>query len=148
MTTVVPENGDYERAVRASFARQGLMQAIGAHLALIQPGHVAIELPFSELVSQQQGFFHGAVIGALGDNAGGYATLTLLPADSEVLTVEYKVNFLRPAKGKLLRAEGRVIRAGRQLSIVRMDVFAGEHGNLVACAALQGTMMRAPIVPA
>lgn len=137
-----PSNPDFERVVRDSFARQGLMGTIGAWLVAVKPGHVAIELPYSERVSQQHGHFHGAVIGALGDNCGGYAALSLMPPGSEVVTVEYKINFLRPAKGLLLRAEGSVIRAGRTLITTRMDVsiLGGEHDGI--CAALQATMMR------
>jgi uncharacterized protein (TIGR00369 family) len=137
-----PSNANYERAVRESFARQGLMGTIGAWLVDVKPGRVGIELPYSERVSQQHGLFHGAVIGAIGDNAGGFAAMTLMPADSEVLTVEYKINFLRPARGLLLRAEGQVIKAGQRLLVARMDVsvLGGEGEGL--CAALQATMMR------
>lgn len=138
-----PAFAGYADAVRRSFARQGLMTAIGARLALIEPGRVILELPFSAAVSQQHGFFHGGVIGALGDNSGGYATLTLLPEGSEVLTVEYKVNFVRPAKGGLLRAEGHVVRAGRSLSVTRMEVRVVDGTIERTCAVLQATMMRA-----
>jgi uncharacterized protein (TIGR00369 family) len=106
-------SAEKESEVRASFASQGLMRAIGAELATLGPGLCTVEVPFSEWVGQQQGFFHGGVIGAVGDTAGGYAALSLLPVGSEVITLEYKVNVLRPAAGDRLVAEGSVLRAGR-----------------------------------
>ncbi|WP_135467146.1 PaaI family thioesterase [Crenalkalicoccus roseus] len=133
--------------VRASFARQGLMCAIGAAITELGPGRCALELPFSEGVSQQHGFFHGGIVGALADTAGGYAALTLLPVGSEVLTLEYKINFLRPAAGRRLLAEGAVLRAGRSVLVTRVDVFVLEEGQRHACAALQQSIMRAGAAP-
>lgn len=134
-----PADPAFAEVVRASFDRQGLMKVLGARLGTIEPGRVAIELPYSEAVGQQQGLFHGAAIGAIGDIAGGYATLTLLPPGSEVVTVEYKINFVRPAKGALLRAVGQVLRAGRSITVARIDVglVEGEKSTLVGL--LQGT---------
>ena len=87
-------------------------------------GDCTIEVPFSEGVTQQERYFHGAVIGAVGDNAGGYAALTLAPPDREVLTVEYKVNFLAPAFGEKLVAHGEVVTAGRRLFVCKAEVSA------------------------
>jgi uncharacterized protein (TIGR00369 family) len=137
-----PANSDFERVVRESFDRQGLLAGFGARLVGVEPGRVVIELPFSERLTQQQDHFHGASIGAIGDSAGGYAALTLMPAGSEVVTVEYKMNFLRPAKGELLRADGRVVRAGRSVTVARIDVDVIERGAAQACALLQATYMR------
>ncbi|KAB2847828.1 MAG: PaaI family thioesterase, partial [Hyphomicrobiaceae bacterium] len=111
-----PANPRFESTVRESFARQGMMKLLGAALTEVSPGRVMIEVPFSDRISQQQGLFHGAVIGAIADNAAGYASLSLMPVDSEVVTVEYKINFLRPADGDLLRAIGEVVRAGRNMT--------------------------------
>ncbi len=91
--------GPLER-VSASFEKQGLMRLLGAKVVEAGEGFCSIEVPFSDEVTQQERYFHGAVIGALGDNAGGYAALTLAPPDREVLTVEYKVNFLARASAK------------------------------------------------
>ncbi len=142
MIDVKPAHAEFEKTVRDSFARQGLMGTIGAWMTDVEPGRVVIELPFSTRISQQHGLFHGAVIGALGDTAGGYAAMTLMPADSNVLTVEYKINFTRPAKGQLLRADGRVVHPGRTLSTVRVDVSAIDDGRSDVCAILQATMVR------
>ena len=133
-----------ESEVIASFARQGLLRTLGAELMNLELGRCVIALPFAEKVGQQQGFFHGGVIGAIADTAGGYAALTLLPVGSEVLTLEFKINFLRPAAGDRLSAEGIVLRAGRSVCVTRVDVFAERDGQRALCAAVQQSMMRAP----
>ena len=132
------------REVEASFARQGLMRTIGAVLTEVAPGRCVIDLPFSDAVGQQQGFFHGGIIAAVGDNAGGYAALSLMPENSEVVTLEYKVNFLRPAAGERLVAEGTVLRAGRQVTVTRVDVLIVQGRRRVLCAALQQSLMASP----
>ncbi len=141
-TSLKPTNPAFEDVIRASFAAQGLMQTLGAQLRSVAPGRVVIELPYSAAVSQQQGLFHGAGIGAIGDVAGGYAAMSLMPADSEVVTVEYSVSFIRPAVGGLLRAEGQVLRAGKTLTVCRIDVAVIENGQATVVALLQATFMR------
>lgn len=131
--------------MRASFARQGLMRAIGAELATLGLGSCTIELPFSEKVGQQQGFFHGGIIGAVADSAGGCAALSLMPVGSEVVTLEYKINFLRPAAGDRLLAEGSVLRTGRSVTVTRIDVFVEANGQKSLCTALQQSIMRASV---
>ncbi len=141
-TSLKPMNPAFETVIRTSFEAQGLMRTIGARLRSVAPGRVVIELPYSDAVAQQQSLFHGAGIGAIGDVAGGYAALSLMPARSEVITVEYKVNFIRPALGDLLRAEGQVLRAGKSLTVCRVDVAAIENGQATVVALLQATFMR------
>ena len=92
--------------------------------------------------SQQQGFFHGGAIGAIADSAAGYADYSLMPPGAEILTVEYKLNLIRPAVPPTLRAEGRVLRAGKTLTVCRADVFHVGPGGPEACALLQSTLMR------
>ena len=101
-------------------------------------------MPFSDEVTQQERYFHGAVIGALGDNAGGYAALTLAPPDREVLTVEYKVNFLARAFGEKLIARGEVVTAGRRLFVSKAEVSAVDGGEERVCAALLQTVSLSP----
>jgi len=134
-------NPDYARTVRDSFARQGLMATLGARIVAIEPGFCAIEMGFTPNVSQQQGFFHGGAIGAIADTAAGYAAYSLMPAGAEILTVEYKLNLIRPAVPPTLRAEARVLRAGKTLTVCRADVFHSAPGGLEACALLQSTLM-------
>ena len=138
-------NPAFEAVVRDSFAKQGLMGTYGAWLVSIAPGAVTIEVPHNKRLTQQQGFFHGGVASAIGDAAGAYAALSLMPAASDVSTVEYKINFMRPAVGPLLRAVGQVIRSGKTLSVVRVDVLCGQADALEACAVIQATFIRVEI---
>lgn len=147
MHAAAPADPDFEAKIRSSFAQQGLLAGLGARLAAVAPGSVTIELDYSDRVGQQVGLFHGGAIGAIADSAGGYSALTLLPAGSEVVTVEYKINFTRPASGRLIRAVGKVLRSGRSISTVRVDVDVIEHGRKYEaggqlCAAMQATFMR------
>ena len=141
MTEGTDLDPDIVAAVRSSFARQGLMRSIGADLIELAVGHCAIALPFAENVSQQHGFFHGGIIGAVADSAGGYAALSCAPPGSEVLTLEYKINFLRPAVGERLVARASVLRAGRTVAATRVDVTVGVEGQEVLCAALQQSIV-------
>lgn len=140
-----PVDPQFEHVVRESFARQGLMVTLGARLDTVAPGSVVIEVPFTAGVSQQQGFFHGAVLGAIGDSAGGFAALTLQPAGSEVVSIEYKINFLKPAVGDLLRATGRVLRSGRSVSVSQIDIEAISAGKASLCGVMQATFMRVEV---
>ena len=136
---------EFSTKVRASFAAQGLMTTLDARLAAVEPGRVVIEMPMGPSITQQQGLFHGGAIGAIGDSAGGYASLTLMPASSEVVTVEYKINFVRPATGQLLRAEGQVLRAGKSITVARIDVQSVSDGVATTVALLQATFMRVAV---
>ena len=132
---------DFERRIRTSFARQGLTETIGATLGRVTAGMVEIEVPFSRGVSQQHGFFHGGVMGAIGDSACGYAAMTLTPPSAEVLTIEYKVNFLSPGQGDRLLARGRVTKPGRTVTVCTGDVFAVREGQEKLVATMLVTMM-------
>jgi uncharacterized protein (TIGR00369 family) len=141
MTGVEPQDANYEAKVHASFARQGLMTNIGARLMKVLPGEVEIEVAWREDITQQQGFVHGAVIAAIVDTACGYASYTLMPADVDVLTVEFKINFMAPAAGEKMIARGRVTRAGRTLTVCAGDAFAVHNGKEKLVATMQATMM-------
>ncbi|MEW5710303.1 MAG: PaaI family thioesterase [Pseudomonadota bacterium] len=131
----------YAERVRASFARQGIMGHLGAALTEVRSGYCEIRLPFRPELAQQHGYFHGGVIGTLGDSAGGYAAFTLMSADAGVLTVEYKMNLLAPGDGELLIARGRVIKAGRSLVVSQADVAVVKDGTERLCAILLQTPM-------
>jgi uncharacterized protein (TIGR00369 family) len=128
--------------VRASFARQGAMATLGADLAGVAAGHVAIALPIGPRLSQQNGFLHAGVVVAALDSACGYAALTLMPAEAEVLSVEFKVNLLAPAGGDRLVAEGEVVRAGSTLTVCRGDAYAEQEAERVHVATMLATMVR------
>jgi len=137
-----PANPDFEDRIRDSFQRQGIMGLIGAHLSLVAPGHVEIELPFRSDLTQQHGFFHAGATSTVVDSAGGYAAFSLFPSEASVLTVEYKINLIAPAKGERLRAVGRVLRPGRTLTLCDLEVFAEEAGGSKLCAKGLQTLMR------
>jgi uncharacterized protein (TIGR00369 family) len=139
--TQTPDDQVVDR-VRASFHRQGLMRLLGARLAVVEPGRVRIDLPRRPEVSQQHGYVHAGATSAIADTAGGYAALTLMPATSEVLTVEYKLNLLAPAEGDLLIARGRVLRSGRTLTVCEAAVSAVRHRAETPCAVMLATMIR------
>ena len=127
--------------VRRSFARQGAMETLGADLAAVGPGRVAIALPIQPRLSQQHGFLHAGVVVAALDSACGYAALTLMPDGAEVLSVEFKVNLLAPASGDSLVAEGEVVRPGRTLTVCRGDAYAEQGGERVHVATMLATMV-------
>jgi uncharacterized protein (TIGR00369 family) len=118
------------------------MQLIGARLRLVEPGAVAIMLPYREDLTQQNGHIHAGIITAIADSACGYAAYTLMPAGSEVLSVEFKVNLLRPAAGEEFVAEATVLRAGRTLTVTRCDVYAQFAGEARMVATMLATMFR------
>lgn len=132
---------NYEKRVRESFARQAAMALIGATMTRVEPGRCEIELPVREELTQQHKFVHGGVVGMIADSAGGYSAFTLMPPGAGVLTVEFKINMLAPAKGERLIARGEVLKPGRTLSIVRADVWALEAGRETLIAAIQQTLM-------
>ncbi len=137
-----PRNPDWERHTRESFAKQGAMRSIGASIADLAPGRCTIVLPFRDELSQQHGYFHAGMTSAIADSAGGYAGHTLMPARSEVLTVEFKMNLVAPAGGSALYAEAKVVRSGRTLTICTAEVFVERDGSRGLCAIMQQTLMR------
>ncbi len=134
-----PESVD-ER-VRRSFARQGLMATLGASLGEVAPGRVEVLLTPGPAVSQQHGFVHAGAVSAIADSAAGYAGLTLMPADAGILTAEFKINLLAPAVGDRIVARGRVVKAGRTLTLAQAEVFAQADGREKLVAFLSATLM-------
>lgn len=147
MTETVVRNPEFESVVRSSFAQQGLMSTFRAELTRVEPGAVDIEVPFRPELTQQHGLFHGGVTTSIADSACGYAAYTLMPAGSEVLSVEFKINLFAPARGDMLVARGRVIRSGRTITVCQGDVYAVSRGSEVHCATMVATMMRIDAAP-
>lgn len=129
-----------DRLVRESFARQDFMVTIGARLSSVAAGAVEIRVPVRPGLLQQHGYVHAGVVSAIADTAAGYAAMTLLPRGTEVVTAEFKINFLRPAQGDELVARSRVLRSGRRLTIVACDVYAAAGGAEPCVATLLGTI--------
>jgi len=131
----------WERRVRESFGRQGLMRYLGAELAGLRAGECEIRVIYREELTQQHGYFHGGVTAAIADSASGYAAYTLMPTGYSVLAVEYKINFVAPAQGEMLAARARVVRSGKTLTICAADVFAVKDGAETVCATALSTIM-------
>ena len=129
---------------RSEFKEQEVMRTIGAKLNKAAPGEVEIELPFRHSLTQQHGYIHAGIVSTIADSACGYAAWTLSPPGSEVLTVEYKVNFLSPAKGSKLVARGRVIRQGRTLTVCAADVSVLVNRTQRPVATMLATIMVIP----
>lgn len=118
------------------------MQLIGANLRRVEPGVIDIELPYRADLTQQNGYLHAGILTTIADSACGYAAFTLMPADAAVLSVEFKVNLLRPARGELFVAQARVIKAGATLTVARCDVFADADSETKLLATMLATMIR------
>lgn len=140
-SSIEPRDPDFEARVRASFGRQRLMATIGARLLRVSPGEVEIEAPFGDGLTQQHGFLHAGVVTALVDSACGYSALSLAPPHSEVLTVEYKVNFLAPAQGERFVARGRVVRSGQKMTVCSGEVVALTGSQEKQVAVMLATMI-------
>ena len=136
------QNPLFESEIRQSFANQSFMTSIGAELMGVSAGSVKIALPFRDDLLQHHGYLHGAVIAAIVDTACGYSALTLMPQDSTVLTVEYKVNFMSPAEGDRIVARGQVVKPGRNLTVCSGEAVTMAGGSEKVVAVLMATMVR------
>lgn len=141
MTAFRPRDPDWEAKVRASFARQTVMQTIGARLAAVGPGQCEIELQYRPDLCQQDGYLHAGITTTIADSAAGYAAFSLMPPGASVLTVEFKVNLMAPAAGQRFLARGTVINPGRTLIVVAADVVAETRGEPKVVAQMLATMM-------
>jgi uncharacterized protein (TIGR00369 family) len=138
-----------EARVRDSFGRQTMLATLGAVMTEVDPGRVVLEMPSDARFRQQFGYVHAGAVTTLVDTACGYAALTRMAPDREVLTVDFTTNFLAPAAGDRFRATATVLRAGRTIVVTRGEVHAlseGAEPRLVA--AMQATMMAVAPPPA
>lgn len=136
-----PANSDFARRVQDSFARQGAMHTLGAELSLLEPGAVDVCLDWAPGLTQQHGFLHAGMVSSALDSACGYAGLTLMPADAAVLTIEFKINLLAPAKGQRFRMEGRVLKPGRTITVTEGRAYAIDEGREKLIATMGCTLM-------
>ena len=123
--------------VRDSFSRQNAMALIGAQLASVEPGRVTVTLAYRDDLTQQKGYLHGGILGMIADTACGYSAFSLMPTGCSLVTVEYKINILSPARGSVI-ARGEVVKPGRTLTVARAEVI-GEDGKHIA--SMQQTLM-------
>ena len=138
---LVARNSEFERVARESFARQSMMSTLGAELTLVEPGRIHVRFPRSDRFTQQNGFLHAGAIASVADSACGYAALTLAPADTDVLAVEFKINLLTPARAPVFEARARVIRSGKTLSTCLAEVFGIENGDHELVATMMSTVI-------
>jgi uncharacterized protein (TIGR00369 family) len=136
-----PQDPNFQNRVRASFARQRVMQTLGIEIARLEPGEIELTMPHDPAYTQQHGFMHAGIVAAALDSACGYAAFSLMPAEAAVLTVEFKTNLLAPAKGERFLFRGRVIKPGRTLTVCEAQAvaLAGDEERLVA--TMTGTLM-------
>ena len=135
------DDENYLERIRSSFAKQGLMNTLGATLGDVSPGRVEIAIQPHPGISQQHGFIHAGAISAIADSAAGYAALSVMPAGRGVLTTEFKINLVAPATGDRVIARGRVVKAGRTLTLTQTEVVAETGGREKLIALLTATMM-------
>lgn len=141
MSAFEPSDPAFAERVRESFARQRVMDTIGASLARVEPGLVEITLPYRVDLTQQHAFLHAGITTTIADSAGGYAAFTLMPAASSVLAVEFKVNLLAPARGDRFLARGRVVKPGKRITVSEIEVIAfSEHGEETCLFGMQTTL--------
>jgi len=136
-----PTSAEIVARVEASFARQAFMATIGARLVHVGQGEVEIEMPVSAHLTQQHGFVHAGAVATIADSACGYAALTAMQAGAGVLTAEFKINLLAPVAGERLISKGRVVKAGRTLTLAMAEVFAVSGGVPKLCAMMTATCM-------
>src|SRR3954454_23620499 len=134
-------NPTFAEGIRQSFNQQTVMALIGAELTRVEPGLIEITLRYRADLAQQNGYLHAGIVTTIADSACGYAAYSLMPPNSEVLSVEFKVNLLRPAKGETFSAVAEVVKSGKTLTVVRADVFGIEQEKRDLVATMLGTMI-------
>jgi uncharacterized protein (TIGR00369 family) len=142
---VIPQDPAYEAKVRESFGRQSHMATLGAAIEFLAPGEVHLSLPFGRRFCQQNGFMHAGAIASVADSANGYAAYTLTPPETNVLAVEFKINLLAPARAESFLACGRVLRAGRRLTVCQAEVFTAGPDERTLVAVMLSTIIVRPI---
>ena len=136
-----PKHSDYAAKVEKSFADQLVMKTIGASIESISPGEVEIEFPYQSSLTQQNGFIHAGIVSTVLDSACGYAAYSLMPQDVSVLTIEFKINLLSPAKGDRFRGYGKVKKSGRTISVAEAELYAFSDQGKKLVATMVGTLM-------
>ena len=135
------DDQEFKERVRKSFDNQKFMSHIGAKIELLELGQCHIQLPYNENLTQQNGFIHAGVVSTLADNSAGYAAFSVMDSNSSVLTVEFKLNLIAPAKGEYFVAKSNVLKHGRTLTVCRSEVYAYQKGEEKLCAASQSTLI-------
>ena len=127
--------------ISQSFEQQAFMKTLGAQLELVENGKVIISVRLKRSMMQQHGFGHAGVTFSIGDSAAGYAALTQMGENQEVLTSEMKIHLLSPADGKILKAVGSVLKTGKKLIVVKSDIYSIKDEKEKMVATMLGTMV-------
>jgi uncharacterized protein (TIGR00369 family) len=138
------KNPDYCAIATDTFERQHAMKTLGISIAHLAPGEVELAMAYSPDLTQQNGFVHAGIITAGLDSACGIAAFTLMPAGSDILTVEFKTNLLAPARGQRFSFRGTVVKPGRTLTVCEGRAFAEQDGKETLIATMTGTLMALP----
>ncbi len=141
MSSQFKVNSGYKEKVTESFNRQEMMKMIKASILAIRPGEIELEFPYQSNLTQQHGFIHAGIVSTVLDTACGYAAFSLMPENAAVLTIEFKINFLSPAKGELFRAVAKVIKPGKSITVTGGELFSYSEGNQKLVAIMAGTIM-------
>ena len=141
MTSFQPSDPDFDKRVRDSFARQKAMATLGIAIERLVPGEIELGMAYNEAYTQQHGFVHAGIITAALDSACGYASFSLMPANAEILTVEFKTNLLAPAKGTRFVFRARVVKPGRTITVCEAQAYAVNDGVEKLVATMTGTLM-------
>ena len=141
MSSQFKADAGYEEKVAESFNRQDVMKTINASILAIRPGEIELEFPYQSKLTQQHGFIHAGIVSTVLDSACGYAAFSLMPEDAAVLTIEFKINFLSPAKGERFRAVGKVKKPGKNITVTEGELFSYLDGEQKIVATMVGTIM-------
>ena len=136
-----PSDPQYKDKVTESFNRQQVMKTVDATLKTIRPGEIALEFPYQSNLTQQHGFIHAGIVSTVLDSACGYAAFSLMSKHTGVLTIEFKLNLLSPAKGEMFRAVGTVKKPGKNITVTQGELFSYEAGEEKLVAMMVGTIM-------
>ena len=136
-----PSNAGFEERVTESFNRQEIMKTVNASILAIRPGEIELEFPYQSNLTQQHGFIHAGIVSTVLDSACGYAAFSLMPENAAVLTIEFKLNLLSPAKGERFRAVGKVKRPGKNITVTDGELFSYVEGGQKLVATMVGTIM-------
>ena len=141
MSSKFKPHAGYEEKVTESFNRQDVMKTINASILAIRPGEIELEFPYQSNLTQQHGFIHAGIVSTVLDTACGYAAFSLMPEDAAVLTIEFKINFLSPAKGERFRAVAKVKKPGKNITVTEGELFSYLDGEQKIVATMVGTIM-------
>jgi uncharacterized protein (TIGR00369 family) len=136
-----PIDPNFDARVRESFARQRVMQSLGIVIERVASGEIELAMPYAEAYTQQHGFMHAGIITTALDSACGYAAFSLMPADADVLTIEFKTNLLAPAKGSRFSFHARVVKPGRTITVCDAQAYAHGDDGVKLVATMTGTLM-------